>query len=217
MRASFIRERFLRIDGSRKSLTKYKLMYGRKENAYLGYSEHFISSISYSIKTEMEKYIQQLQPNSNFAHITFIHGSFFYQNFITFFAFGLANLEFRYPLLSNARIPLYDVRDTGKVVRECFRQPTKWGDGQIVPIVAEQLTMEQICATIRDVTGKDVHFVPLSYDEALLRLHRETVKNLRWYNDIGSIDGQQAEETKKIWSQMNTFAGWLRENQWLME
>ncbi len=165
----------------------------------------------------METYIQQLHPHSRFAYVTFIHAGFFYQNFITFFVFGSANLEFRYPLLLHARIPLYDVRDTGKVVRECFRHPEKWGDGRIVPIVAEQLTMEQICATIREVTGKDVHLVPLPYDQALLKLHRETVKNLRWHNDIGSIDEQRAEKTKEIWPQMNTFAGWLRENQWLME
>lgn len=77
--------------------------------------------------------------------------------------------------------------------------------------------MEEICATIRDVTGKDVHFVPLSYDDALRRLHRETIYNLRWCNDIGRIDERQAEKTKKIWSQMNTFADWIRESQWLMD
>jgi uncharacterized protein YbjT (DUF2867 family) len=142
---------------------------------------------------------------------------FYYQNFTTFFVPDPTKLEFRYPLLVHARIPLYDVRDTGKVVRECFRHPEQWGDGQTVPIVAEQLTMEEICATIREVTGKDVHFVPLSYETALLKLHRETVNNLRWYNDIGSLDERQAEKTREICPQMNTFADWLREIQWLME
>jgi nucleoside-diphosphate-sugar epimerase len=142
---------------------------------------------------------------------------FYYQNFVTFFVVNPTKLEFRYPLLLNARIPFCDVRDTGKVVRECFRSPEKWGDQQIVPIVAEQLTMEQICATIREVADKDVHFVPLSYDEAPLKLHQETVNNLRWYNDIGSIDKRQAEKTNEIWPKMNTFADWLRENQWWIE
>lgn len=142
---------------------------------------------------------------------------FYYQNFTTFFVPDPTNLEFRYPLLLYARIPLYDVRDTGKVVRECFRHPEQWGDGQTIPIAAEQLTMEEICNTIREVTGKDINFVPLSYDEALRKLHRETVNNLRWYNDMGSIDQRQADKTREIWPHMVTFANWVRETKWLME
>ncbi len=165
----------------------------------------------------MEDYIRQLHPKSSFAHVTFIYGSFFYQNFITFFVFDSVNPEFRYPLLSYARIPFYDVRDTGSIVRECFRQPEKWGNRQIVPIIAEQLTMEEICTTIREVTGKDVHFVPLSYEEALIKLHRETVYNLRWYSDTSTIGDWHAEKTKEIWPKMKTFAEWVQEIQWLME
>jgi hypothetical protein len=168
-------------------------------------------------RTQMEIYVRQLPRDSTFPHATFIHIGFYYQNFATFFVPDPANLEFRYPILSHARIPLYDVNDTGKIVRECFRHPDQWGGGQIVPIVAEQLTMDEICTTIQQVTGKDIHFVPLSYKDSLLKLHRETVNNLRWYNDIGSIDGQQTEKTKKIWPQMRTFADWVRETQWLME
>jgi hypothetical protein len=162
----------------------------------------------------MENYIRQ---NATFTHVTFVYGSFFYQNFITFFVFNLANLEFCYPILSPDRIPFYDVRDTGKIVRECFRYPDKWGDGQSVPMIAEQLTMEEVCATIRVVTDKDINFVPLSYNEALHKLHRETVNNLRWYNNISSIDERQAEKTKEIWPRMKTFAEWVHETQWLME
>ncbi|CAF2697466.1 unnamed protein product [Rotaria sp. Silwood2] len=114
-------------------------------------------------------------------------------------------------------IPFYDVHDTGKVVRECFQHPERWGHGQTVPIAAEQLTMEEICATIREVSGKDIRFVPLSCNEALVKLHRETVDNLRWYNDFGSIDERQAEKTKEIYGKMKTFAEWVRETQWLME
>ncbi len=165
----------------------------------------------------MEDYIRQLPQDSTFPYVTFLQTGFYYQNFTTFFVPDPTKLEFRYPRLSHARIPLYDVRDTGKVIRECFRHPEQWGSKQTVPIVAEQLTMEEICATIQEVTDKNVHFVPLRYEEALLKLHRETVNNLRWYNDISSIDERQAEKTNEIWPKMNTFADWLREIQWLME
>ncbi|CAF1219582.1 unnamed protein product [Rotaria sp. Silwood1] len=168
-------------------------------------------------KTQLENYIRRLPSDSTFAHVTFIHVGFYYQNFITFFVPYAENIEFRYPVFSYGRIPLYDVHDTGKIVRECFEHPERWGHRQTVPIVAEQLTMDEICETIREVSGKDIHFVPLSYDEALIKLHRETVNNLRWYNDFGSIDEQQVAKTKEIYPKIKTFAEWVRETQWLME
>lgn len=142
---------------------------------------------------------------------------FYYQNFTTFFVPDPMKLEFRYPLLMDSRIPFYDVRDTGKVVRECFRHPQRYGHRQSVPIVAEQLTMEEICTKIREMAEKDINFVPLSYEAALLRLHGEIVTTLRWYSEIGHIDDQQAEKTHQIWPKMIKFEDWLRENRWLME
>ena len=165
----------------------------------------------------MERSVEQLQPDSSFPHVTFIHAGFSYQSLLTFFVLGTAKLEFRYPILPNTRSPFYDIRDTGKVVCECFRHPEKWGGGHTVPIVAEELSMEQIFSTIRDVTDKDVHFVPLPYDEALLKLHRETVNNLRWHNEVGSFDKRQMEKTKEIWPHMKKFADLLRETRWFME
>jgi hypothetical protein len=202
---------------SKRNKLKINVVRIRKNTQSFDLNDNLFYFFSYRIKTQLEKYIQQLHPYSTFPYITFIHGGFFYQNFVTFFVLGSTNLEFRYPLLAHARIPFYDVHDTGKVVRECFRHPEKWGDRQTVPIVAEQVTMEEICTTIREVTGKDVHFVPLSYDAALLKLHRETVNNLRWHNDIGRIDERRAEKTKEICPQMKTFPDWLQEIQWLME
>ncbi|CAF0863227.1 unnamed protein product [Adineta steineri] len=184
---------------------------GVLENKQSSLHQHFMN------KTQIENYIRQLPTDNTFTHTTFVHVGFYYQNFATFFVPNVANLQFRYPILPHARIPFYDVRDTGKIVRECFQYPDRWGNAQIVPIVAEQLTMKRICTTIQQVTGKHVNFVPLSYEDALLKLHQETINNLRWYNDIGSNDEYQVEKTKEIWSKMRTFADWLRETRWLME
>lgn len=173
--------------------------------------------LSHSNRTEIEDYIRRLSPDMTPPYVTFIHMGFYYQNFTTFFVPDPTKLEFRYPILMNGRIPFYDVRDTGKVVRECFRCPDRCGHRQIIPIVAEQLTMEEICTKIREVTDREINFIPLAYEEALLRLHPETVNYLRWYNEIGSIDQQQAEKTHQIWPKMIMFADWLRENRWLME
>ena len=168
-------------------------------------------------RTDIQNCIRQLPVDERFPYVTYILAGFYYQNFVTFFVPDSVTPTFRYPNLLDARIPLVDVRDTGKVIHELFCDPMKRGDGQTVSIVSEQLTMAEICATIRNVTRRDIDFIPLSHDEALLRLHRETVHHLRWYHDVGSRDEQQAERTRAIYPKMNTFIEWIRENQWMME
>lgn len=168
-------------------------------------------------ETLMEQYIRQLTVDSPFPHITFIRTGFYYQNFITFFASYTSDVEFRYPSGLDARIPIYDVRDTGKIVRECLRYPEKWGSGQVIPMVTEQLKLSDICSKITEVTGKDVKFVPLSCEEAKTKLHREIVNNLRWHNEIATRNDRLAETTKEICSQLRTFSDWLREAQWLID
>lgn len=170
-----------------------------------------------SHRTQIEDYVRRLSPDLTPPYITFIQAGFYYQNFTTFFVLDPNKLEFRYPLLLDGRVSLYDVRDTGKVIRECFRSPQKCGHRQVMPIVAEQLTMQEICHKIEEVSEREIIFVPLPYEEALVRLHPETVNNLRWYNDIGSADEQQAVKTHEIWPEMTMFADWLRENRWLLE
>jgi hypothetical protein len=136
---------------------------------------------------------------------------------MTFFVPNSTNIEFRYPLFSPRRIPFYDVRDTGKIVSECFRQPERWSNGPVIPVVAEHLTMEDICTKIQEMARKEVKFVPLPYDEAIRKLHREMVITMRWYSEIGSIDEQQAEKTKEIYPNMRKFTDWIQETNRLLE
>lgn len=143
--------------------------------------------------------------------MTFIRVGFYYQSLLTFFVPNAATPEFRYPGFLSAQIPFYDVHDTGKVVRECFLHPERFHRKQVIPIVAERLTIEEICTTIQKEIDKDVKFVPLTYDEALRKLHRYIVKVMRWHHDFRSIDGEQAEKTKEIYPNMNTFTIWFRE------
>jgi len=168
-------------------------------------------------ETQIERYIRQLSSTSTFPYITLIRIGYYYQNLLTFFVPNSTNIEFRYPFFPNRRIPFYDVRDTGKVVSECFRQPERWSNGPVIPIVAEHLTMEDICTTIQEIANKKVKFTPLPYEEAVRKLHREIITNMRWYSEIGSIDEHQAEKTKEIYPNMRKFADWIQETNRLLE
>ena len=143
--------------------------------------------------------------------MTYIRTGFFYQSLLTFVVPGTITPEFRYPDFLSAPIPIYDVHDTGKVVCECFLHAELFSGGQIVPIVAEQLTITEICATIQAATKKVVKFVPLTHDAALHKLHPNILNIMQWYHDFGGMDQRHINKTKDIHPNIKTFAEWLRE------
>ncbi|CAF1267632.1 unnamed protein product [Adineta ricciae] len=169
----------------------------------------------YMMKARIEAYIRSQQNPPLFRYVTFVHVGFYYQNFQTFFQ-PTADLEFRVLLKPHARLPLYDVRDTGIVVAQCFEHPDRWGQGNVVPIVAQRLTMEEICEIIRRVTGNDkVRYTQLT-DEQCAGQAKETLDNLRWYNDYGDFEERHPEKTKEVYDKMKTLEEWIQETKWLM-
>ena len=168
------------------------------------------------MKARVEAHIRAQDHPSLFPYVTFVYVGFYYQNFLTFFR-PSAELEFRVPLHPDARLPLYDVRDTGPVVAQCFAHPDRWGQRTIVPIVAQRLTMEEICQTIQHVTGDGrVRFVPLTPDQCVGQ-SKEYLDNLRWYNEYGEQEERGADKTREVYDQMKTFAQWIEETRWLMD
>ena len=164
------------------------------------------------MKARIEAYVRA---QSLFVYTTFIHVGFYYQNFLSFFQPN-SDGEFRVPLEPSARLPLYDVRDTGPVVSQCFAHRDQWGQGNVVPVVAERLTMDEICTTIRRVTGQDrIRYVPLTYEQCADQA-KETLDNMRWYNSYGDQEQRYPEKTKEVYNQMKTLGGWIEETRWLM-
>ena len=150
-----------------------------------------------------------------FPFTTFIYVGFYYQNFRTFFQ-PTADFEFRVLLQSNARLPLYDVCDTGQVVLQCFEHPDLWGQENVVPIVAERLTMDEICAILRRVTGNErIHYTSLTADQCVGQ-SKETIDNMRWYNEYGDVEERHAEKTREVFNKMKTFEEWIQETRYLM-
>ena len=167
------------------------------------------------MKARIEEYIRAQENPPLFPYTTFVYVGFYYQNFQTFFQ-PTADLQFRVSLEPTARLPLYDVRDTGSVVVPCFEHPDRWGHGNVIPIVAQRLTMEEICQTIQRVTGNEkIQYIPLSYDQCVGQT-KETIDNMRWYNDYGDVEERHAEKTKQVFDKMKTFEEWIRETKWLM-
>lgn len=150
--------------------------------------------------------------DSNFQYVTLIRLGFYYQSVHTLFLPGAIIPEFRYPTSLSGRIPFYDTRDTGKIVYECFSHPERFHRAEILPIVAENLTMEEIRTIIQtEINNKPVKFVPLTDDEATRKLHRVIFDMLRWYHHFSNINEEQLEKVRQIHPNMKTFAVWFRE------
>lgn len=168
------------------------------------------------MKARVQSYICAQENPPFFPYTTFIYIGFYYQNFQTFFQ-PTSDFEFRVPLEASTRLPLYDVRDTGPVVAQCFAQPERWGQGNIVPIVAQRLTMNEICRTFRRVTGNEkIRFTQLT-DEQCAEQNEESRNNMRWYNEYGDVDERDQTKTKEVYNQMKTLEEWIEETKCLKE
>lgn len=159
----------------------------------------------------IEEYIRQLPGDSTFSHLTLIRVGFFYQSVLSFFVPNCSTPEFRYPGFLPGRIPFYDVYDTGKVVCQCFLHPERFPRDEIVPIIAELLTLDELRTIIQSHTTKTVQFVPLTYDEAFRKLHRYIVKVMWWHHHFGKNDATQLAKTKEIYPNIKSFVVWFEE------
>jgi len=170
----------------------------------------------FRMKARVQSYIREQNNPQCFPYITFVYIGFYYQNFETFFQ-PTKDFEFRLPLELTARLPLYDVRDTGNVVAQCFEHPERWGQSNIVPIVAQRLTMNEICETMRRITGNNqIRFIPVTYDQCSDKTE-EFLDNMRWYNEYGNLEDRQEDKTREVYNQMITLEQWLQESKWLKQ
>lgn len=162
-------------------------------------------------ETRIERYLRELRSSSAFAYTTMIQVGYYYQNLISCFVPDTEPSEFRYLQLPHVRIPFYDARDTGKVILECLQDPDKWSNGPVIPVVSEQLTMDDVCSQIQRFSNKEIKFTPLSYDQALRKLNPYVVNSLRWYSVFASADEHQVEKTAEICPRMRKLRDWIEE------
>lgn len=169
-------------------------------------------------RSRIEYYLRQLSAQSTFAYTTLIRVGYYYQNFMTFFINDGSTFEFRYPQLPQVQIPLYDSRDTGKIIVECFRDPHRFGNtNDFIPIVSELLTMEEICFQVQQFVHRDIQCLELSNDEAFRKLNGYLVNALRWYCSNANIYENQAQVTAAICPNMKKISDWMEETKRFFE
>jgi uncharacterized protein YbjT (DUF2867 family) len=169
----------------------------------------------YQNKYIVQKYI--VDNCQSIPFVTFLYVGFYYSNFNTWFKpqeneQGL--FVYNQPLTKTAALPLFDVNDTGAVVTECLLHPEQHGQRSIVPLVSENLPLDQICDTLSEVTGKTVKHIPLSMEEYSIGKPQESVDNMKWYNDFeGKF--RFADQCRQVYPHMKTFKQWLLESKFM--
>jgi len=173
----------------------------------------------YAGKYQVEHYVRTHHKDS-FPVQSFVYVGFYFQNVTTFFQPTIeadGALVFRQPLYKHTTLPLFDVNDTGNVVAAIFDKPETY-NGESVPIVAQNLTVTQMCEAITKVKGRAARHEPQDFAEWAKDLSTETADNMRWYNDYAPIhEARHAEITAKVYPAMATFEAWLAESSWLAQ
>lgn len=98
--------------------------------------------------------------------------------------------------------------DIGAIVTAVFQEPSRFL-GQRINVAGDCLTVSQMKAIYRQVTGKRAKFywIPAS----MLRLmNREFAEQLKWHNEVGWTFGP--EEAKSVYPNMTDLPQFLRQH-----
>jgi uncharacterized protein YbjT (DUF2867 family) len=112
----------------------------------------------------------------------------------------------RMPLSPQTRLQMIAVDDIGAFVAMAFQRPGHW-EGRVVEIAGDDLSMEEIAGTFSRVTGKDVNYEQVPWDQFEQQAGKEIAGMFRWFEregyhvDISSVRSER--------QQLQTFDRWM--------
>jgi uncharacterized protein YbjT (DUF2867 family) len=156
--------------------------------------------------------------NAGFKYWTILRPVFFMDNFI------IPKVVFMFPDLakgaivtawdSNAKLQLIAVEDTGAFAAAAFNDPEKF-NRQVIDLAGDELTVDEIAASIAKVTGRNIHVDHVSEAEAVKKgTHPGFANAQAWNNEVGyNVDIQAL---KGYGLQLNNFSQYLEKNKSLL-
>jgi len=144
----------------------------------------------FETKYEIEKYAKS---KKNLKCI-FYYPPFFYENFAHLASGSVrkasdGTIEFAFPMDGNAKIGMFSVHDSGKIIAKVLEDPEKWV-GKDITAVAEDISINQVVTIFSKVTGKKAKFVKLRDEEfgAIAGpLTEEFLNMYRWIQEYGVL------------------------------
>jgi len=117
------------------------------------------------------------------------------------------------PIKAGKKHQMLAVDDIGAYVADAFANPGKY-KGRTIELAGEELTNEEIAATMSGVLGIKIKFKKLPLIIARLAMDKEMYLMFKWFNEKG-FDANM-EETKKNFPavKMTTLKNWLMNEHW---
>jgi len=142
----------------------------------------------FDTKYEIEKYAKS---KKNLKCIYYMP-PFFYENFAHLAAGSVrkasdGTIEFAFPMNGTAKVSMFSVHDSGKIIAKVLEDPEKWV-GKDITASAQDLNWNEVVATFSKVTGKKAKFVHLrdeEYGPIAGHLTEEFLNMFRWFQDFG--------------------------------
>ena len=96
----------------------------------------------------------------------------------------------RYPIRPDTLYRQVAVADIGAMVVTAFERPEIW-TGQIMPLAGDVSSMDQITATLSRVTGRDLRYEQVSWEQVRKEQGQELMEMYKYFDMFG-MDGAPA-------------------------
>lgn len=115
---------------------------------------------------------------------TILRPAFFMQNWNTFLRDPILSGTLPLPLKPQTPLQQIAVEDIGAFALKAFQDPAKWA-GRTVELAGEELTMQQVAATLSRVLGRNVRYVQVPWEQFTQNAGEEMARMYRWFEEVG--------------------------------
>ena len=153
-------------------------------------------------KWQIEEHIRALK-----LPYTILRPVFLMDNWETFSRDSIANGTLSQPLDPNKPLQQVAVDDVGAFAAIAFQHPDKWL-GREIDLAGDELTMPQVAQVLSRVSGQQVNYVQLSWEQFHSSAGDETTTMYKWFNDVGY--NADIAAVRKEYSDLKTLEQYLR-------
>ena len=113
------------------------------------------------------------------------------------------------PLAPETHLQMIAVDDIGGVVATAIERPGKWL-GRTFELAGDEISMADLAQTLTRVTGREVQYQQVPWDQFESRAGSATAKMFRWFQDVGyHVD---ISEVRQEYPKLTSFDHWLNSN-----
>jgi uncharacterized protein YbjT (DUF2867 family) len=138
-------------------------------------------------------------------HFTIVRPVYFMENW-TAMRPAIDSGEIALPLSPATRLQMVAVDDIGGSVAAAFEHPGKWQD-RAFDLAGDELSMSEVAGAFSRISGRDVQYRQVPWDEFESRAGREVAVMFRWFEDTGyDVD---ISAVRQEYPKLTTFDRWL--------